>query len=155
MWKVEGYTDQEIANSLNCVVRTVGRKLYLIRRAWRTANRRQAELLAVFVAGAAVPPADGSLGGGGAASDSAGLDDVDATVDVARPDTSVGGKDATLDVVKYIVLNPVRAGLCASAIEYPYLGSSGYDLSQLVTAADWTPLRSAEAFALRKRRALG
>jgi putative transposase len=48
-------------------------------------------------------------------------------------------EDATIAVVRYIVLNPVRAGLCADATTYPLLGSSRYELSELVTAVDWYP----------------
>ena len=48
-------------------------------------------------------------------------------------------EDATLDVVSYIVLNPVRAGLCADASAYPFLGSSRYHFSQLLTATEWRP----------------
>jgi putative transposase len=48
-------------------------------------------------------------------------------------------EEATLPVVRYIVLNPVRAGLCAEASAYPLLGSTGYEMPQLVTAVDWYP----------------
>ena len=48
-------------------------------------------------------------------------------------------EDATLDVVSYIVLNPVKAGLCADASAYPLLGSSRYELSALLTATEWDP----------------
>ena len=48
-------------------------------------------------------------------------------------------EDATLDVVSYIVLNPVRAGLCSDPATYPFLGSSRYELSRLVTATEWRP----------------
>jgi DNA-directed RNA polymerase specialized sigma24 family protein len=34
VWKLEGHTDQEIADKLVCTVRTVERKLQLIRRLW-------------------------------------------------------------------------------------------------------------------------
>ncbi|HJZ74980.1 MAG TPA: transposase [Vicinamibacterales bacterium] len=47
--------------------------------------------------------------------------------------------EATLDVVRYIVLNPVRAGLGPRAIDYLYLGSSRYDIAELLTATDWRP----------------
>ena len=36
LWKVEGYTNEEIARRLNCVVRTVERKLHQIRLAWES-----------------------------------------------------------------------------------------------------------------------
>ena len=48
-------------------------------------------------------------------------------------------EDATIAVVRYIVLNPVRAGLCADASAYPLLGSSRYELSEILSAADWYP----------------
>jgi len=47
--------------------------------------------------------------------------------------------DATLDVVSYIVGNPVRAGLCRSAAEYPYTGASRYRIEDLVDHAQWKP----------------
>jgi DNA-directed RNA polymerase specialized sigma24 family protein len=34
LWKMEGYTNDEIAEKLGCVARTVKRKLYLIRNIW-------------------------------------------------------------------------------------------------------------------------
>lgn len=36
LWKVEGYTNEEVAQRLNCVVRTVERKLHQIRLAWES-----------------------------------------------------------------------------------------------------------------------
>lgn len=48
-------------------------------------------------------------------------------------------EDATLDVVSYIVLNPVTAGLYADANAYPLLGSSRFELSELLTATEWDP----------------
>jgi len=36
------------------------------------------------------------------------------------------------DVARYIVANPVRAGLVQSATEYPYLGSDEWSLSDLI-----------------------
>ena len=48
-------------------------------------------------------------------------------------------EDATIDVARYIVLNPVRAGFCTDASSYPLLGSSRYTLAELLTAADWYP----------------
>jgi DNA-directed RNA polymerase specialized sigma24 family protein len=32
VWKMEGYTNEEIAGKLGCATRTVERKLFLIRR---------------------------------------------------------------------------------------------------------------------------
>jgi DNA-directed RNA polymerase specialized sigma24 family protein len=34
LWKLEGYTNQEIAGKLGCALRTVERTLRLIRRIW-------------------------------------------------------------------------------------------------------------------------
>jgi putative transposase len=48
-------------------------------------------------------------------------------------------EEATIAVARYIVLNPVRAGLCAAASDYPLLGSTRYTLAELLTAADWYP----------------
>ena len=48
-------------------------------------------------------------------------------------------EEAMLSVAKYIVLNPVRAGLCADAGAYPLLGSSRFERSELLTASDWYP----------------
>jgi len=38
LWKLEGYSSDEIADRLGCVSRTVDRKLALIRKAWRRAE---------------------------------------------------------------------------------------------------------------------
>ena len=35
LWKIEGFTTEEIAAKLGCTSRTVERKLQLIRRLWR------------------------------------------------------------------------------------------------------------------------
>lgn len=35
LWKMEGYTNEEIAERLGCVARTVERKLWVIRKLWR------------------------------------------------------------------------------------------------------------------------
>ena len=48
-------------------------------------------------------------------------------------------EETTIAVARYIVLNPVRAGLCADASDYPLLGSTRYSLAELVTAVDWYP----------------
>src|SRR5436190_46081 len=39
LWKLEGYANEEIAEKLNCVVRTVERKLRVIRAIWGKAGR--------------------------------------------------------------------------------------------------------------------
>ncbi len=38
-WKMEGWTNEEIAAKLDCVVRTVGRKLGLIRKHWESKGK--------------------------------------------------------------------------------------------------------------------
>jgi len=48
-------------------------------------------------------------------------------------------RDATFDVVSYILANPVRAGLCADPASYPYSGSSRYSLEEVVTSIQWRP----------------
>jgi REP-associated tyrosine transposase len=48
-------------------------------------------------------------------------------------------EDRTVDVVSYIVANPVRSGLCRTVCEYPYSGSSRYELADLVNAVQWKP----------------
>ena len=39
--------------------------------------------------------------------------------------------EATLDVVAYILENPVRAGLCTDFRQYPFVGSSVYSIEEL------------------------
>jgi putative transposase len=41
-------------------------------------------------------------------------------------------EDDTLEVARYTIANPVRAGLCDDARKYPHLGSSRYSLDELV-----------------------
>jgi putative transposase len=48
-------------------------------------------------------------------------------------------EEATIAAARYIVLNPVRAGLCADASEYALSGSTQYALPELLTAVDWYP----------------
>ena len=40
--------------------------------------------------------------------------------------------EATVEVVRYILRNPVRAGLAASVEEYPFVGSLAYKLKNLL-----------------------
>jgi putative transposase len=47
--------------------------------------------------------------------------------------------DATLDVVSYIVCNPVRARISATAEQYRWSGSSVYSLRDIVRDVQWTP----------------
>jgi REP element-mobilizing transposase RayT len=42
--------------------------------------------------------------------------------------------EATLDVVAYIVANPIRAGLCKDVRDYPFVGSSRYSIDELIAA---------------------
>jgi REP-associated tyrosine transposase len=48
-------------------------------------------------------------------------------------------EDATLSVARYILENPVRAGLVKSPRDYPFLGSEGYTIDQILEAACWQP----------------
>ena len=47
----------------------------------------------------------------------------------------LGEDDTTIDVVKYILGSPVRAGLAASTREYPFVGSMAYVLKDLIDIA--------------------
>jgi putative transposase len=42
--------------------------------------------------------------------------------------------EATIEVVKYIVANPVRAGLASTVEEYPFVGSLVYQLKDLINS---------------------
>jgi len=54
------------------------------------------------------------------------------------PGSSEG--DDTRLVVRYIVQNPVRAGLVTNARDYPWSGSSRYTIDELEEhAGDWKP----------------
>ena len=48
-------------------------------------------------------------------------------------------EDAILDVVAYILQNPVRRGLVAHPLEYKFSGSSLLDLPNLLEAVAWRP----------------
>ena len=54
-------------------------------------------------------------------------------------DRSLREQDATFDVVSYIVANPIRAGLSADAVSYPYSDSSRYSLDEIATSVQWRP----------------
>ena len=43
--------------------------------------------------------------------------------------------ETTVEVVKYILANPVRAGLAATVGEYPFVGSVVYQLKDLIKSA--------------------
>jgi putative transposase len=47
--------------------------------------------------------------------------------------------DDSLDVIAYIIANPVRAGLCDDPKNYPYLGSTKYSIDQLLDAVGSRP----------------
>jgi hypothetical protein len=47
--------------------------------------------------------------------------------------------DATLSVARYIVENPMRAGLVERIHDYPFLGSSVYTLDDIVEAVQLAP----------------
>ena len=48
-------------------------------------------------------------------------------------------EEVTLDIVSYIVCNPVRAGLCVSVEDYPWSGSSVYPLREILQDVRWRP----------------
>jgi len=50
--------------------------------------------------------------------------------------------ESLLGVAAYIVNNPIRAGLCRTLAEYPFLGSSRYTIRELIDAAQIRPGRS-------------
>jgi putative transposase len=47
-------------------------------------------------------------------------------------DTFLRAEEASLDVARYVVANPGRAGLVQDARDYPYLGSTRYSIDELV-----------------------
>jgi len=48
--------------------------------------------------------------------------------------------DSATVIVKYIINNPIRAGLTEEVTRYPYIGSSRYGLAELADAViDWRP----------------
>ena len=51
-------------------------------------------------------------------------------------DRAIRGDQDTLTVIRYIVANPVRAGLVSRPSEYPFCGSSTYSWDQLESAFD-------------------
>jgi putative transposase len=54
-------------------------------------------------------------------------------------DRSLRREDDTFEVVSYVMANPVRAGLCTTAVDYPFIGSSRYSLKEIATYAQWKP----------------
>ena len=49
------------------------------------------------------------------------------------------GEEDLIDVARYIVQNPVRAGLVTSPDEYPYCGSDIFSLEELCESVRWKP----------------
>ena len=47
--------------------------------------------------------------------------------------------DDPFNVARYVVQNPVRAGLVRSATEYPYTGSAILTRDQLIESCMWNP----------------
>jgi hypothetical protein len=50
-------------------------------------------------------------------------------------------EDTTLDVIAYILQNPVRAGLVGDPGAYPFSGSSLAGIGELLDAVAWRPER--------------
>jgi len=48
-------------------------------------------------------------------------------------------EDDTFNVARYVVQNPVRAGLVRSPVEYPFLGSSILSPHDLIGSCMWNP----------------
>jgi len=49
-------------------------------------------------------------------------------------------EDDTAAVVRYILENPLRAGLVQGAADYPWIGSSRFTIEELLACAgDWKP----------------
>ncbi len=51
-------------------------------------------------------------------------------------------EDHTLAVIRYVVMNPVRAGLARTVGEYPFCGSDRYSLDEILTCSDMWEQRS-------------
>jgi len=54
-------------------------------------------------------------------------------------DRIVRSDQQTIEVVRYLLMNPVRAGLVDSPLEYPFSGSEVFSREQLLTAFDRGP----------------
>ena len=48
-------------------------------------------------------------------------------------------QEATLSIARYILENPVRAGLVASPEDYPFSGSLQHGITEIMEAACWKP----------------
>jgi REP element-mobilizing transposase RayT len=49
-------------------------------------------------------------------------------------------QDSVPALVRYILENPVRAGLVEDAAQYPHVGSSRYSMGALIDACRWQPV---------------
>ena len=47
--------------------------------------------------------------------------------------------EAALSIARYIVENPVRAGLVESPVDYPFVGTSEYTIGEILEAVYWQP----------------
>jgi hypothetical protein len=45
--------------------------------------------------------------------------------------------DTTLSVARYIVENPIRAGLVERIQDFPFLGSAVYSIDEILEAVEW------------------
>ncbi len=45
--------------------------------------------------------------------------------------------ESTLAVARYILENPIRAGLVERAQDYPFLGSGVYSIDEILEAVEW------------------
>ena len=50
--------------------------------------------------------------------------------------------EASPSVIRYIIANPVRAGLCEHPNEYAYSGSSRYSVGELAESIQWRSVGS-------------
>ena len=48
-------------------------------------------------------------------------------------------KDHVMRIAKYVVNNPVRSQLVRCAEDYPLVGSTDYELSEILASEDWLP----------------
>jgi hypothetical protein len=48
-------------------------------------------------------------------------------------------EDDTLGVARYILENPIRAGLVTQVGDYPFLGSSTHTVAAILDAVAWRP----------------
>ena len=55
-------------------------------------------------------------------------------------DRTLRGQDATVEVVRYIVLNPVKAGLVSNPLDYPHGGSESLSREELLGLIGWPPV---------------